>query len=133
MTAHYFPSSIPFHSSPLFCSLDMDDNDEDGDEDGFSEALEAYEKEKKTKKSEPLATVKKADTTAMKADDSAGVPVPVSAVSAVAASKAEEEDAKKAVTMGSLSMDAVEDEDALVSAMQSASISGSRISDMPTP
>jgi phosphotransacetylase len=54
-----------------------------------------------------------------------------SAVSAVTADR--EEDAEKAVAMGSLSMDAVVDEDALVSAMQSASISGSRISDMPTP
>jgi hypothetical protein len=98
----------------------MDDNDEDGDEDGFAEALEAYEKEKKTKKSEPVSNKVKIGSTAMK-----------SAVSAVTAGK--EEDVEKAVIVGSLSMDAVVDEDSLVSAMQSASISGSMISDMPTP
>jgi hypothetical protein len=98
----------------------MDDNDEDGDEDGFAEALEAYEEEKKEKKSEPIPSEVKIGSTAVK-----------SAVSAVTADR--EEDAEKAVIMGSLSMDAVVDEDALVSAMQSASISGSRISDMPTP
>jgi hypothetical protein len=98
----------------------MDDNDEDGDEDGFAEALESYEEEKKAKKSEPVPNEVKIGSTAVK-----------SAVSAVTADR--EEDAEKAVAMGSLSMDAVVDEDALVSAMQSASISGSRISDMPTP
>lgn len=87
----------------------MDENDEDGDEDGFAEVLEAYEEEKKAKKSASHSK-----------DVKGGVAVMTISSGDTA-------------TVGSLSMDAVADEDLLVSAMQSASISGSRISDMPTP
>lgn len=103
----------------LWFSLDTDDNDEDGDESGFPELLEAAKKEDEVKKAERI----KIGKTVVAGGD---------AVESAGAAKADEK-AEEGTAVGPLSMGAVDEEDALVSAMQSASISGSRISDMPTP
>ena len=94
----------------------MEDNDEDGDEDGFEDALEAGEREEKEEKEESLAFVPDGD-------------IAVSAQLSTYNSEETEEKSEVEITAEGQGPG----EDDLVSAMQSTSISGSHISEMPTP
>lgn len=98
----------------------MEDNDEDGDEDGFEDALEAGEREEKEGKKESLAFVPDGD-------------IAVSAQLSTYNSEETEEKSEVEITAEGHGPGEGSGEDDLVSAMQSTSISGSHISEMPTP
>ena len=118
-------------------TAEMEENDEDGEEDMFEDALQAAEKDDKKR----LAAAKE-EAAAASLEKLIGAPLSIQPVAAAVV-----EAAAPAVTTAvdvksenKLSLTAVEDkgetdnaEDDLVCAMQSTSISGSSISDMPTP
>ena len=113
----------------------MEDNDEDGDEDGFEEALETAEKQNKAKAQDKKAATATPTPAHEEVQSSAHPPLPPvtaegdkvtsAASSSMAPVPLEGAEQEQVLSLSS--------EDDLVSAMQSASISGSRISDMPTP
>ena len=121
----------------LLCTAEMEENDEDGEEDMFEDALQTAEKEDKKR----LAAAKE-EAAAASLEKLIGAPLSIQPVVAAVV-----EAAAPAVTTAvdvksenKLSLSPVEDkgetdtaEDDLVCAMQSTSISGSSISDMPTP
>ena len=113
-------------SSDIF--LDMEDNDEDGDEDGFEDALEAGEREAKEDKDDLSISM---ESVALVADGNIAVGAQLSSYNSEETEvKSEVEIETKAEGQGEREE---EGEDDLVSAMQSTSISGSHISEMPTP
>lgn len=123
----------------LHFTAEMEENDEDGEEDMFEDAIQAAEKEDKKR-----SAAAKEEAAAASLEKLIGAPLSVQPVAAAVV-----EAAAPAVTTAvdvksenKLSLTAVEDkgegetdttEDDLVCAMQSTSISGSSISDMPTP
>ena len=121
----------------LLCTAEMEENDEDGEEDMFEDALQTAEKDDKKR----LAAAKE-EAAAASLEKLIGAPLSIQPVVAAVV-----EAAAPAVTTAvdvksenKLSLSPVEDigetdtaEDDLVCAMQSTSISGSSISDMPTP
>jgi hypothetical protein len=125
----------------------MEDNDEDGEEDMFEDALQAAEKEDKkrslaAKKEAAAASLAKligAPLSALPvtAPASPAKPTAATATAAGAAGAATGVDVKAETPLSLKSVDDKEDtdtaEDDLVDAMQSTTISGSSISDMPTP
>lgn len=122
-------------------TAEMEENDEDGEEDMFEDALQAAEKDDKKR-----SAAAKEEAAAASLEKLIGAPLgsiqPVVAavVEAAAAAAPAVTTAVDVKPENKLSLSAVEDngetdtaEDDLVCAMQSTSISGSSISDMPTP
>lgn len=121
-------------------TAEMEENDEDGEEDMFEDALQAAEKDDKKR-----SAAAKEEAAAASLEKLIGAPL--GSIQPVVAAVVEAAAAAPAVTTAvdvkpenKLSLSAVEDngetdtaEDDLVCAMQSTSISGSSISDMPTP
>lgn len=104
----------------------MEDNDEDGDEDGFEDALEAGEKEAEEDKKNMEKKIKEVDETAgAVVDGEVVIPALISISGGEETKEASEED-------GGDKLEGQEEND-LVSAMQSTSISGNHISEMPSP
>ena len=124
----------------------MEDNDEDGEEDMFEDALQAAEKEDKKRSlaakeeaaAASLAKLIGAPLSALPVTAPASPAKPTAATDATAVAGAGGGVDVKAETP--LSLKSVDDKDEtdtsgddLVDAMQSTTISGSSISDMPTP
>ena len=121
----------------------MEDNDEDGEEDMFEDALQAAEKEDRKRS---LAAKEEAAAASL----AKLIGAPLSALPVTAPASPAKPSAATATAAGAagvdvkaetpLSLKSVDDkdetdtaEDDLVDAMQSTTISGSSISDMPTP
>jgi hypothetical protein len=119
----------------------MEDNDEDGEEDMFEDALQAAEKEDKKRSlaakeeaaAASLAKLIGAPLSALPVTAPASPAKPTSATTTAATGV----DVKAENPLSLKSVDNKEEtdtaEDDLVDAMQSTTISGSSISDMPTP
>mmetsp|Transcript_22072 Transcript_22072/g.21330 ORF Transcript_22072/g.21330 Transcript_22072/m.21330 type:complete len:491 (-) Transcript_22072:355-1827(-) len=100
---------------------EMEDNDEEGDEDGFEDALEAAEKERK--------------------EEEQAIQLQLQQQLQLQVQELKEENEKDKIVEEKLELDlakvedppALNDEDDLISAMMTASLTGGAISDMPSP